>query len=152
MRMRLSLLVVSALWMLTTPLGAAGTITQTHYTIGNIRKVVFTCTADAANGSYPATAISAPIEGRLIQLITDPGSTAPTDNYDITLVDANGLDVLQGVGANRDTANTEAAAVVFTSTSVNPVVDESDTLTLTIANNSVNSATITITLVYALGG
>ena len=40
---------------------------------------------------------------------------------------------------------------MFTGTSINPVVDESDTLTLTIANNAVNSALITITLVYALG-
>ena len=146
------LLALLSLWLvLAAPLGAVGTVSQTHYAVGNIRKVVFTCTADASDGSYPATAMTAKIEGRLIQLITDPGSTAPTDNYDITLVDGNGLDVLQGVGANRDTATTEAAAIVFSGTSVHPVVDESDTLTLTITNNAVNSATITVTLVYALG-
>ncbi|MGE0460904.1 MAG: hypothetical protein AB7Q16_06005 [Vicinamibacterales bacterium] len=144
-------LTIAFAWLLASTLLAAGTVTQTHFRVGNIRKVVFACTADAANGSFPATAISVPIEGRLIQLITDPGATAPTDNYDITLVDGNGLDVLQGVGANRDTAVTEAAAIVFSGTSVHPVVDESDTLTLTIANNIVNSATLTVTLVYALG-
>lgn len=141
----------ACLLVLVAHLGAVGTVTQTHSRVGNIRKVVFAVTADAAAATVPATAISVPIEGRLIQLITDPGATAPTDNYDITLVDGNGLDALQGVGANRDTANTEAAAVVFSGTSINPVVDETDTLTLTIANNAVNSATITITLVYALG-
>lgn len=148
---RAVLLVVAALLALTAPLGAAGTVTQTHARTGNIRKVVFAVTGDVANGTVPATAISVPIEGRLIQLITDPGATGPTDNYDITIVDGNGLDVLQGVGANRDTANTEAVAIVFSGTSINPVVDETDTLTLTIANTIVNSATITITLVYALG-
>jgi hypothetical protein len=152
MRLRACLIGLLLTVALTAPVRAAGTVTQAHSTTGNIRKVVFTCTADAADGSFPATAITRKVEGRLIQLITDPGTTAPTDNYDITLVDGNGLDVLQGVGANRDTANTESAAIVFSSTSINPVVDESDTLTLTIANNSVNSATITITLVYALGG
>ncbi len=137
---------------LTVPVGAVGTITQAHYTIGNIRKVVFTCTADAANGSFPSTAISIPIEGRLLAIETNPGSTAPTDNYDIAITDAEGLDVLQGAGQNRDTANTEMAAIVFASTSVHPAVDESDTLTLAITNNAVNSATITIVVYYALGG
>jgi hypothetical protein len=151
--MRRLLLTAALLFaILTAPLGAVGTITQAHYTIGNVRKVVFTCTADAANGSFPSTAITLPIEGRLLALETNPGATAPTDNYDIAITDAEGLDVLQGVGANRDTANTEMAAVIFASTSVNPVVDESDTLTLAITNNSVNSATITVVLYYALGG
>lgn len=151
MRLRLAFVVALVVVALVAPADAVGTVTQTHSRTGNIRKVVFTCTGDAADGSFPATALSVPIEGRLIQIVTDPGSTAPTDNYDITLVTAAGLDVLQGVGANRDTANTEAAAIVFSGTAINPVVDETDTLTLTIANSSVNSAGITITLIYALG-
>ena len=72
------LLLAVVLLGLTAPLGAVGTVTQTHYTLGNIRKVVFVATADVAAATYPATAISVPIEGRLIQLITDPGATAPT--------------------------------------------------------------------------
>lgn len=153
MRLRSLLFVVLSCWVaLWAPLGAAGTVTQEHYPLGNIRKVVFTATADASDGSYPSTALTTKFEGRLIQIITNPGATAPTDNYDIAITNGDGLDVLQGVGANRDTANTEAAAIVFSGTAINPVVDESDTLTLAITNNSVNSATIVITLVYALGG
>lgn len=34
-------------------------------------------------------------------------SAAPTDNYDVTLKDDLAVDVLNGGGANRDTANTE---------------------------------------------
>lgn len=47
------------------------------------------------------------IYGHDIAVTTNPGSTAPTDNYDITLTDEDGLDVLNGKAANRDTANTE---------------------------------------------
>lgn len=46
--------------------------------------------------------------GQVIKVVTDPGSTAPTDNYDIELLDEDGYDVLLNVGADRDTANTEA--------------------------------------------
>lgn len=133
-------------------LSAAGTITQVPNNTGNVRKITFTCTADAADGSFPATALTQKIEGRLIAIETDPGSTAPTDNYDIVITNGGGIDVLQGVGANRDTANTESAQIVVSGTSLRPTVDETDTLTLTITNNAVNSATVVITLYYALGG
>jgi hypothetical protein len=126
----------------------AGTVTLTHYALGYVRRIEAACTADAADGSFPATALPA-FEGRLVQLITNPGATAPTDNYDITLVDVDGADRLQGVGMNRDTANTEQAAVVFSGTALHPVVDAGETLTLTIAGNAVNSATTRIVLFYA---
>jgi len=45
----------------------------------------------------------------LVKMVTDPGSAAPTDDYDITLLDDDGLDVLGGAGGNRDTANNEVA-------------------------------------------
>lgn len=131
---------------------AAGTITQAHNTTGNIRRLTFTCTADAADGSFPATAITAKFEGRLIALETNPGSTAPTDSYDIVITNGAGADVLQGVGADRDTLNTETAQIVVSGTSLRPTVDETEVLTIAITNNSVNSATVVIVLTYALGG
>jgi predicted RNA methylase len=153
MRMRLTVcLVAIALLAQTLGVQAVGTVTQTYYSAGNVRKVAFAVTADAAAGTVPNTVLTTAIEGRLLAIETNPGSTAPTDNYDITLEDGEGFDVLQGVGANRDTANTERAAIVIASTSLHPVVDETDVLTLKIANNSVNSATITVVIYYALGG
>jgi hypothetical protein len=129
----------------------AGTVSIVHnLPQPSIGRIVATCTGDAANGSFPATALPA-FEGHLLELITDPGATAPTDNYDITLVDANGFDRLQGVGANRDTAVTEAARIVYSTTSTNPVVALSDVLTLTLANNSVNSAVVVVTILYGTG-
>lgn len=129
----------------------AGTVTLTHYTIGNVRRINFSCVADAADGSFPATALPA-FEGRILALHTNPGATAPTDNWDITLIDGDGLDRLQGVGANRDTTTSEQVPVVYTSTSVNPPVSKDETLTLTFANNAVNSAVVVGNLYYLLGG
>lgn len=47
--------------------------------------------------------------GELIRLITDPdaAAAAPDDNYNITILDEDGYDVLIGGGLLRDTANTE---------------------------------------------
>ncbi|MGE3840054.1 MAG: hypothetical protein AB7I50_00560 [Vicinamibacterales bacterium] len=149
---RTLVVLLSFLVVLSAPLGAAGTITQSTYGFGNVRKIVFTATADASDGSFPATAITLKFEGRILAIATNPGATAPTDNYDITLVNQHGHDVLQGVGANRDTSNTEQAPVLYTSTGTHPAVDETDTLTLTIANNAVNSAIVVIEIYYALGG
>lgn len=50
------------------------------------------------------------LAGRPIQLGTLPSAgKPPTDNYDVTLEDEHGNDILQGAGANRDTANVETA-------------------------------------------
>lgn len=117
----------------------AGSVTVTHYELGVVRRIQVDWTADAADGSVPATALPA-FEGRLLALVTNPGATAPTDNYDITLVDDEGADRLQGVGADRDTVNTEQVPVVYSGSAVPPVVDEDETLTFTLANNAVNSA------------
>lgn len=125
----------------------AGSTTTTHYTLGHVRKVVVDWVADAAAATVPDTILPR-IEGRLAELTTDPGATAPTDNYDITLIDADGVDRLQGVGANRDTATTETAPVVYSGSTIHPPVSLADVLTLKIAGNAVNSATGRVTMIY----
>ena len=45
--------------------------------------------------------------GEIVRLITDPGATAPSDNYDVSVLDDDGYDVLMGAGADRDTVTTE---------------------------------------------
>ena len=81
--------------------------------------------------------------------VTSSMFDAPTDNYDITLLDANGFDRLQGLGANRDITNSEVAPIVFSGTSINPVVTYDDVLTLTLANNSVVRAVVVLTFLIA---
>ena len=133
----------------------AGTVTESVTTIVDHVKVVsFTCTADSSDGSYPATALTGiPRDargGRLLQIMTDPsGDTAPQDNYDITVTDSVGADLLLGVGANRDTANTEVA--IIATNGAHSVYAGTDTLTLNITNNNVNSAVIVIKLYYTEG-
>lgn len=124
----------------------AGSTTLTHYTVGHVRRIVVDFVA-AADGSIPDTTFPS-IEGRLMELTTNPGATAPTDNYDLTLVDDQAVDRLQGLGANRDTANTESLPIVYSGSTIHPVVSRTDALTLKFANNSVNGAVGKVILLY----
>ena len=67
------------------------------------------------------------------------------------VTDQNGIDLLQGLGANRDTAAPEEVVLIYANTSLHPYVDETDTLTLVVDNHFAVSAQITIDLYYALG-
>jgi hypothetical protein len=130
----------------------AGTITETVSKLGNVQKITLTCVADAADGSFPSTAIAHKFSGRILQMDVNPGATAPTNLYDLVInSDVTGLDILQGLGANLLTATSEQKAIVFSSTEIHPAVDQSDTLTMVITNNSVNSAIIVINLYVTLG-
>jgi hypothetical protein len=87
----------------------AGTVTTTEKVLGTVKKITFTWTA-SAGGAADATTDEV-YDGKLIGLTTDPGAgTAPTDNYDVVITDADGHDVLLGAGADRDTATTEHVA------------------------------------------
>lgn len=125
----------------------AGSTTLAHYTQGHVRRIVVDFIADAADGTIPDTTLPA-FEGRLYELTTNPGSTAPTDNYDVKITDAEAVDRLQGVGVDRDTANTESAVPVYSGSTIHPVVSRSDALTLKITGNSVHSATGRVILLY----
>ena len=65
--------------------------------------------------------------------------------------DQTGYDLLEGLGANRDTVTTQQAVIIYSGTSLHPVVHESDTLTLVIDNHFAVSAEIAIDLYVALG-
>lgn len=83
----------------------AGTVTIAEKTHGSIKRVTFSWTSSAGGAADGTTTL--PFDGKVILLETDPGATAPTDNYDVTVTDDEGHDVLLGAGANRDTADTE---------------------------------------------
>lgn len=86
----------------------AGTVVITYSEARpGIRSVKWAWTSDAS-GDVSGTDTKA-ISGQALRWVTNPGSTAPTDNYDIVVNDIDGADVAGGVLANRDTANTEAA-------------------------------------------
>jgi hypothetical protein len=125
----------------------AGSTTVSHYTIGVVRRIIVDWVGDSADGTVPDTVLPV-FDGRLFELTTNPGATAPTDNYDITIIDAEGIDRLQGLGANRDTANTESLPLVYSGSTIHPVISRTDVLTLKIAGNAVNSAAGRIILLY----
>jgi len=87
-----------------------GTIVDTVYSDGLppnqplVQKLRMDWTSDA---SGVVTHTTRHIRGVIMRVVFNPGSTAPTDDYDVTLVDEDGIDVLAGQGVNRDTANTE---------------------------------------------
>lgn len=127
---------------------AGSSVTETHEKLGPIGVVTLSWVADDTDGSVPATALTTKISGRLLALVTNPGATAPTANYDIVLNDGDSFDVLEGVGANRHTSTTEKVRIVYSGTSSNPPVAASDTLTFTLTNNVVNSALGTAKIYY----
>src|SRR3990167_1003625 len=108
----------------------ASSVVDTHARRGDIGVLTLTVTFHT-DGTFTSTAIDEEISGELLALETNPGSPAPTANYDITITDEDGLDVLHGVGANRHTTDTEKVAIVF-GTYFHPPVHQSDTLTLAI--------------------
>lgn len=70
----------------------------------------FNMVADAGSSTFTSLA-STPyrVDGYVIKAETNPGATAPTDNYDIVLNDSESCDIMGGELANRDTSTTEQA-------------------------------------------
>ena len=83
----------------------AGTVTVAEQTHRSLKRITWAWISTAGGAADLVTTQT--YSGEVLTLVTDPGAAAPTDNYDITVTDADGIDVLAGAGANRDTANTE---------------------------------------------
>lgn len=121
---------------------AAGTVTTTKSRLAaGMAAYTMSWTADAADGSVPATA-SPVFNGYVFLVATNPGATAPTDNYDITLTDSDGVDISGGELLNRDTISSEQAVPKVGAIYGSRYVEGGVTLNLT--GNSVNSATGTV--------
>ena len=95
------------------------------------RLSVFTVTCTTATGGT-ATIDIPNMDGWLMKVVTNPGATAPTDDYDITLVDELGVDAAASLLLNRDTANTEMVTT-FVSGAPTPLF-LAGTHTFTVAN------------------
>lgn len=94
-----------------------------------VQRIVFDWTS-SSGGAADATFL---LKGFILKFVTDPDNTAaPTDNYDLSIVDEDGADVLIGQGADRDTATTET---VYPAQSGGAIpVFHAGTVTFTIAN------------------
>lgn len=124
------------------------TVTKTKKTFGrtgNMEVVQIDWTADAADGSVPNTNIT--MSGFVQKIVTNPGATAPTANYDMALGDPEdtALDALAGALANRHTTSTEQVYPTVAGTpgtvSSRTVFLPPGTYQFQLTNNAVNSAT-----------
>lgn len=86
-----------------------GTVTLTEETFGTVKKITCAWTSEdgGANAGKAQKTTTNFYSGEVIRLVTDPGSTAPTDDYDVYVYDEDSTDILMGAGVNRDTATTE---------------------------------------------
>jgi hypothetical protein len=136
----------------------AGTCTQNVTgTMDSITRQIITqqltsvCTGDSGNGVFPATAINSAnltkLQGwYLYQAQTKPGTTAPTALYDITLIDANGYDIMGGLLNNRSATLAETVLAGFAAAGY-PIVSPSG-FTITPTGNSVASGSFTLVLTF----
>lgn len=118
----------------------AGSVTVTTTTRAlnsgkKIKVVNIAWTADVAAATVPDTALN-DLNGYLVKVITNPGSTAPTANYDIMLLDYDDstVDAANAAIINRHTTSSEIVLPT-----VPPLLCGNYTFNLT--NNAVNSAT-----------
>lgn len=135
---RLILIVVMVL-ALTGYVYGASSVTEEWKTLGNNIDVINLSWTAAADGSFTNYTILRKINSCLFYVVTNPGATAPTDNYDITLLNDDSIDVADSELLNRDTATSEDVKLTT------PRCIYGD-LVLTISNNSQASATGVIRL------
>ena len=90
-----------------------------------------------------------PTVGTLIRLETVPdASNAPSANYDITLVDTIGADVLQGHGANRSDASVELEPIYHAlSTADGGAISAAGDLEFRVANAGAGKRGIAVILI-----
>lgn len=121
----------------------AGTVVQTGPVriSSDMSVVTLTCVGDSSDGGFPATALTA-FYGWVDMVVTDPGTTAPTDDWDCTFPDSDACDIMGGALANRDTSTSEQTMPLIGSAYGPRFVN--GVITCTITGNSVNSANIVI--------
>ena len=106
----------------------AGTCTITHRKtrtglapnwFNSIEKIQFDATTDASGNCDKQT--DKEVFGRVVGFIANPdGTDAPTDNYDVTVTNEDGVDVLGGAGIDLDTANSEMTIPMIGNKTVTP--------------------------------
>jgi hypothetical protein len=117
----------------------AGTVTNEEITTTSVKKITFTWTSSAGGAADGVTAQK--YTGEIVRAVQVPdgGGTQPTDLYDVTVTDADGADVLHGLGANISNA---AATNKATKDGLGAVVNSLLTLAVTNAGNAKGGKTI----------
>lgn len=111
--------------------GSATVFTETIH--DTVKEIKCEWTSDSATGGVSGTTLEY-YTGKILGLATVPGTAGaqPDDNYNLTAIDRNSLDVLMSGGLLRDETNTEYVL----STSLGAVVASQLTITIDTAGNS----------------
>jgi len=118
---------------------------QDHSQNGILHEIRLEWTAEA-DGSFIAAWSSWAVNGIVVGVKTKPGTPAPTNLYDITLLALDGIDIMGGALANRSSANTEFAAPLVGS---DPwMIPVPGPVQLNIVNNIVNGAEGVVKIYY----
>lgn len=130
-------------------MAAKGAITFTESRSRTVQSIQMAWTSGTAGDAGIVSGIASPqISGEILRAVFAPGAggVQPTDLYDVTLLDADGFDVLAGKGANRSNVNKEQVTpLTGDGTTTNQRIAVDGTLELTIANaGSAKQGTLTI--------
>lgn len=130
------------------------TETQTRMADGyRITTLVFTADSTGTVTSHETTAY---FRGMIYQVVTDPDTSlapadstgrTPSDNYDITLTNTDGLDVMGGALANRDSTLTEMTPPKTPASTEWPFINNSK-LTVAVTGNTKPNARGTIKIYW----
>ncbi|NOR27588.1 MAG: hypothetical protein GQ540_03555 [Lutibacter sp.] len=114
----------------------AGSITFSETTHTSVKKLSMTWVSDVALGTVNAIPSEKSYTGMIERavFIPDSGGTQPTNLYDVTITDSDGIDVLIGNGANL--VNTGAVQKDNVTDGLGAVVSTTLTLNITNAGNS----------------
>lgn len=97
---------------------------------GSVKKITFEFTSgEGAHAGVASATTEKAYSGEILQVVTDPGTPAPTADWDLAITDEDSLDILKGNGADRHTSNTEY--IVGSTTNCLPAVGK---LTFSVTN------------------
>lgn len=124
------------------------TVTELPSTVTNKRYklIQIDWVSDDTTGSV-ALSTDQKFTGKIYQFATVPsgGGTAPTDQYDITLLDSRSIDMLGASGANRSGTSVEIKTAISAGQDLGFVFNSVLTLTVDNAGNS-NEGTVYVFL------
>jgi hypothetical protein len=146
------LLLVTLTVGLSLPVFAAGSCTRTGKELVQIDQrtqriyITLTCTGDGSIAAYTLTPSSEGVKGwYLYNVSTNPGSSAPTAAYDITLL-VDGEDIAGTLLADRSATATETVVIAPTTKGYH-MSDQA--MVITFANETANPSTIVMKLRFS---
>ena len=83
----------------------AGSVTIEYENQLTASVVTWTWTSDSSGDVSGTDTLK--LSGQALRFVTDPSATAPTADYDITILDENGVDIAAAALADRHTSTSE---------------------------------------------